>query len=118
MEAMILVGNTNKSQKRKGKVIFINGKDDVVDNKGLAYLTEEHIDKFYNAFKDYKDILHYAKIASTEEILSHDGNMNINFYVKRDNSNENLSFEKTFSEWKESGVKLKKSMNNLFEVLN
>lgn len=117
MEAMILVGNNNKPQERKGKVLFINGKDDVIDNKGLAYLTPKHIDKFYKAFKAFEDIPHYAKVASLEEILSHNGNMNINFYVKRENSNTDLSFGKAFREWNESRVKLKKSMTNLFEVL-
>jgi len=117
MEAMILVGNTNKPKERKGKVIFINGKEDVVDNKGLAYLTDEHITKFYNAFKEYKDVPYYAKVASIEEILSNDGNMNINFYVKKNNSVSGLSFGESFQEWNENGKKLKESMNNLFEVL-
>ena len=117
MEAMILVGNTNKSPERRGKVLFINGKDDVVDNKGLAFLTPEHIDKFYRAFKAFEDIPHYAKVATVEEILSHNGNMNINFYVKRENSNADLSFRKAFREWNESGDKLKESMTNLFDVL-
>lgn len=117
MEAMILIGNTAKPAERKRKVLFVNGKDDVVDNKGLAYLTQEHIDKLYNAFKEYKDIPHYAKVASIEEILSHNGNMNINFYVKRENTNADLSFEMAFEAWNASGEKLKESMNNLFEVL-
>lgn len=117
MEAMILVGNNNKPQDRKGKVLFINGKDDVIDNKGLAYLTPDHIEKFYKAFKTFQDIPHYAKVASLEEILSHNGNMNINFYVKRESSNADLSFGKAFREWNESGDKLKESMTNLFEVL-
>lgn len=117
MEAMILVGNNNKPQERKGKVLFINGKDDVIDNKGLAYLTPAHIDKFYKAFKAFEDIPHYSKVASLEEILSHNGNMNINFYVKRENSNADLSFGKAFRKWNESGDKLKESMTNLFEVL-
>ena len=99
-------------------MLFINGKDDVVDNKGLAYLTQEHIDKLYSAFINYKDIPHYAKVATTEEILSFDGNMNINFYVKREGSGIDLSFGKAFSEWNESGEQLRESMNNLFEVLN
>lgn len=117
MEAMILVGNNNKPPERKGKVLFINGKDDVVDNKGLAYLTNKHIDKFYKAFKAFEDIPYYAKVASIEEILSHNGNMNINFYVKKENSNADLSFGKAFQEWNESADKLKESMTNLFKVL-
>jgi type I restriction enzyme M protein len=118
MEAMILVGNMNKPSERRGKVLFINGKDDVIDNKGLAYLTQEHIDKFYKAFMEYKDIPHYAKVASIDEILSQNGNMNINLYVKRENSNADLSFAKAYYEWNQSGDKLKESINNLFELLH
>lgn len=117
MEAMILVGNTNKPKERKGKVLFINGKDDVIDNKGLAYLTNGHINKFYNAFKDFENVPYYAKVATIEEILSHDGNMNVNFYVKREKSSNDLTFGKSFKNWKESGKELSKSMNSLFEVL-
>ncbi|WP_289044084.1 class I SAM-dependent DNA methyltransferase [uncultured Olleya sp.] len=118
MEAMILIGNTNKPKERKGKVLFVNGKDDVIDNKGLAYLTEDHINKMYQAYKDFKDIPHFSKVATTEEILEFDGNMNINFYVKKDNSDNEISFPKAFQKWNEDSEKLKKSMNNLFEVLS
>lgn len=117
MEAMILVGNTNKPKERKGKVLFVNGKHDVIDNKGLAYLTENHIDKFYSAFKDFKNIPHYAHVATVEEILAFDGNMNINFYVKPDKGEDEISFEDAFDNWNESSEILNESMNNLFEEL-
>jgi len=117
MEAMILVGNTNKPANRKGKVLFVNGKYDVIDNKGLAYLTQEHIDKLYSAFKEFQDIPHYAKVATIEEILDFDGNMNINFYVKVDKGAEEISFEVAYGNWKSSSKTLNDSMNNLFEVL-
>ncbi|HCQ76162.1 MAG TPA: SAM-dependent DNA methyltransferase [Leeuwenhoekiella sp.] len=118
MEAMILIGNTNKPKEKKGKVLFINGKDDVIDNKGLAYLTEDHIDKIYKAYLDFTDIPHYAKVASIEEILEFHGNMNINFYVKKDNSENDISFTEAFKKWSIEGHKLNKSMINLFEVLS
>jgi type I restriction enzyme M protein len=118
MEAMILVGNTNKPKERIGKVLFVNGKDDVIDNKGLAYLTEDHINKMYKAYKDFVDIPHFAKVATIEEILDFDGNMNINFYVKSDNSDNIVPFSKAMKKWESDGEKLNESMNNLFEVLN
>jgi type I restriction enzyme M protein len=118
MEAMILVGNTNKSAKRKGKVLFINGKDDVIENKGQAYLTTNHISKLYQAFTDFIDIPHYAKVATTEEILALNGNMSINFYVKKDNSGSQVTFDEVFESWVKSGNELKKSMQVLFEELN
>ena len=98
-------------------VLFINGKDDVFENKGLAYLTDEHIDRFYNAFKEYKNIPHYAKVATKEEILSFDGNMNINFYIKGEKSENDLSFGQSYKDWHETGESLKESINNLFEEL-
>jgi len=118
MEAMILVGNTNKPAERKGKVLFVNGKDDVVENKGQAYLTNAHINKLYQAFVDFTDISHYAKVATTKEILALNGNMNINFYVKKDNSGDNISFGEALSNWQHAGDELKKSMQTLFEELN
>lgn len=116
MEAMILVGNTNKPAERKGKVLFVNGKDDVVDNKGLAYLTTEHINKLYQAYKDFTDIPHYSTVATNEEILALDGNMNVNFYVKKDNSDSDICFSTAQSDWQKSGDNLKASMNRLFEA--
>lgn len=116
MEAMILVGNTNKSDDRKGKVLFINGKDDVVDNKGLAFLTNQHINKLYQAYKKFTDIPHYSTVATNEEILALDGNMNINFYVKKDNSDSDICFSTAFNEWQQAGDNLKASMNKLLEA--
>jgi type I restriction enzyme M protein len=118
MEAMILIGNTNKPKDRAGKVLFVNGKDDVNDNKGLAYLKEEHINKMFQTYKDFVDIPHYAKVATIEEILEFDGNMNINFYVKRDNTDNIISFPNALKSWEQEGELLKESMTKLFEVLN
>lgn len=118
MEAMILVGNTNKPQNRKGKVLFINGKYDVVDNKGLAYLTNEHINKLYQAYADFTDIPHYSKVATNEEILALDGNMNINFYVKQDNSDGEICFATALKDWEQASQNLKESMSRLLEAAN
>lgn len=118
MEAMILVGNTNKPAERKGKVLFINGKDDVVENKGQAYLTENHILKHYQAFIDFTDIPHYAKVATLDEIMALEGNMNINFYVKSDNVDDEIIFSDAYAAWKQSSQELKASMDNLFKALN
>ena len=118
MEAMILVGNTNKSKERKGKVLFVNGKDDYIENKGQAYLTEAHIIKLYKAFKDFVDIPHYAKVATIDEIMALDGNMNIKFYVNADNAGDEVGFGDAFTAWETSGRDLKDSMKNLLEALS
>lgn len=116
MEAMVLVGNTNKPKQRKGKVLFVNGKDDYIENKGQAYLTEAHISKIYQAFQDFTDIPHYAKVATLDEIMALDGNMNINFYVKADNTGDSVSFGDAYTAWEQSSRDLKESINELLEA--
>ncbi len=117
MEAMILVGNNNKSEDRKGKILFINGNKDVIDNKGFAYLSDEHISKLFNAYQEFKDIPHYSKVATIEDVLNFDGNMNVNFYVKQNNGQSTESVANSYNKWIEQSKVLKKSMNNLLEVL-
>ena len=118
MEAMILVGNINKPQERRDRILFINAKNDVVDNKGQAYLEQGHIIKIYEAYKKFEDIENYAKVATTEEIMSLDGNMNINFYVKPKSAEVQSLFSDEYSEWVKSSSELNKSMNYLFKLIN
>jgi type I restriction enzyme M protein len=117
MEAMILVCNNNKPDNRKNKVLFIDGINDVVDDKNNAYLSEDHIQKLYVAFKKYSDITCFAKIATIDEIMQNNGNMNISFYVERDNEKSTMSFNMIYDEWKTSTDNLVKSMNELFEMV-
>jgi len=117
MEAMILVCNNNKPDNRKNKVLFIDGINDVVDDKNNAYLSEDHIQKLYVAFKKYSDIPCFAKIATIDEIMQNNGNMNISFYVERDNEKSTMSFNMIYDEWKTSTDNLVKSMNELFEMV-
>jgi type I restriction enzyme M protein len=118
MEAMILVGNTNKPAERKGKVLFVNGKDDVVVDKGQAYLTDRHIQKLHQAFLDFTDISHFAKVATIDEIMGNKGSMNINFYVEKADSADKQGFSEVYDKWNSSSELLKKSMSSLFEELS
>lgn len=113
MEAMILVGNTNKTEDRKEKILFIDGKDDVVDNKGLAYLTNDHINKLHKAFRDFVDIPHYSSVATLDEVMANDGNMSIKFYVDQDHQQDGIGFIEILNNWEQASNDLKKSMDAL-----
>ena len=118
MEAMVLVGNTNRSLDRKGKVIFINAKNDFIENKGQAYLAKEHISKIYQTYKEYIDVSDYAKVATLDEIMALDGNMNINFYVKKEKFDNGVSFGDAYEAWEKSSSELNNSIDNLLKALN
>jgi len=115
MDAMILVGNNQKSESRIGKVLFINGKDEIVVNKGQAFLADDHIKKIFNAFLDYKDIQNFSKVTTIDEIMKFDGNMNINFYIDKKISADNNSFLDIYQNWEDTSKSLAESIYELFE---
>jgi len=98
--------------------LFINAKKEVVDNKGQAYLTKDHINKIYQDFKEFVDIPHFSKLATIEDIMKFKGSMNVNFYVKQDNSDHRVSFSESFENWEKAGTELKTSMKKLLKELN
>ncbi|MCE7990958.1 MAG: SAM-dependent DNA methyltransferase [Roseivirga sp.] len=118
MEAMILVGNTNKPVERKGRILFINGKDLVVENKGIAHLSDEHIDTLYSAHKGFEDVQGFSKVVNIEEILNLNGNLNINLYVKAEKHDYSSSLSETYNDWLKASNDLELSMDHLFKNLS
>lgn len=113
MEAMILVGNNNKPADRKGKILFVDGKNDVVQNKGQAHLTNENIEKLYQTFVAFENVEGYSKVVSNDEILDNfSGNLNISFYVKTENvKTENIS--EIYTDWLVKSESLKTNIEKL-----
>jgi len=118
MEAMILVCRTNKPESRRGKVLFVDGLNEIVPGKTISHLSENNIQTLYGAYRDFKDIPHFAKVVSLEEVLENNGNMSVNQYVKRERIENEILFNELFAQWEESGIQLKKSMSELINVLS
>ena len=118
MEAMVLLGNTNKPKKRKGKVLFIDGLQECVQEKNNAHLNEDHIQRMFRAFRDYIDIPHFAAIVTNEKLLENNASMNVHHYVKRQKDSDSVAFSQRLADWRLSSESLKDSMNQLFETLS
>ena len=113
MEAMILVGNNNKPKERKRKILFVDGKNDVVQNKGQAHLTNENIEKLYQSFVAFENVEGYSKVVSNDEILDKfSGNLNISFYVKTENvKTEDIG--EIYTDWLAKSESLKTNIEKL-----
>ena len=83
MEACLLICRMQKSSDRRGKILFINAVDEVKRDKTISMLEDKHIDKIFKAYKEYKDILGFAKVVSNEQILENGATLNISQYVSR-----------------------------------
>lgn len=78
-----------------------------------------HIDKIYKTYLDFKDQESFCKVVSNDEVLENKGSLNIAQYVSNvDSSIEKVSIDEALKKWQESSLELRKSMTELFQILN
>lgn len=119
MEACLLITKTNKAASRKGKILIVNAVKEVRQDKNIGFLEDKHIDRIYKTYLDFKDQEGFCKVLTNEEVLGNRGSLNIAQYVSNvDSSVEQVSIDDALANWKESSNQLKKSMNELFQILN
>ncbi len=120
MEACVLVCNKGKKKERCGKILFINAVNDVKRESAFSYLTDDHIDKIYRAFLEYKDIDGFSKVVFGKNILENNGNLNIALYVSNvqlGNGGGDAHLKDLLRDWQKDGVTLKNDMSALFESI-
>jgi type I restriction enzyme M protein len=119
MEACLLITKTNKAKNRKGKILFINAVHEVKQEKTMGFLEDKHIDKIFEAYQSFKAIENFAAVASLDDVLNNNGNMSISLYIRPDNTEANfaLSFADAYDNWNAKDKELKKSMNELFQII-
>ena len=118
MEACLLITKTKKDAKKKGKVLIINAVKEVKQEKNIAFLEDNHIEKIFNAYAKFKDDEGFCKVISIEDILEKNGSLNIAQYVSNvDSTKTNLSIDESIKEWESSSAMLKQSMSSLFKTL-
>jgi restriction endonuclease S subunit len=86
LESCILICNKNKKPNQKGKIRFIEAEKYQYKDKGQSYLSEKDIATIMNAYNSVVDIPELLKIASVEDVLANNGNLNIKLYVCPDES--------------------------------
>lgn len=117
MESCLLITNNNKPKNRKGKVLFIDAREELKREKTISYLLPEHINRIYKSFKAFTTEVGFSHMADDEEILKNDSSLNVPLYVETINSEVLLTPQLAYTKWQESSDELKKSMNQLFEIL-
>lgn len=117
MESCLLITNNNKHESRKGKVLFIDAREELKREKTISYLMPEHINKIHKAFTDFDSKDHFTHVADIEEIINKETSLNIPLYVKSASEEEILTPSEAYLEWTDSGNELKESMKNLFDIL-
>jgi type I restriction enzyme M protein len=121
MESCLVFCRTKKDPSKKGKILFIDARDEITRKQTQSFLEKHHIDKIFNAYKDYKDVEGFAKVVSNEEVLNNNGNLNIKLYVE---NHRHLNMDimttplkKFVDDWKKSSKELEESTKEMNKVL-
>lgn len=118
MEACLLICRMQKPAQRKGKILFINAVDEVKRDKTISTLEPQHIDKIFNAYKEYKDIAGFAKVLSNKQILENGATLNISQYVSRlevKSDKPTQSLPNLLNEWEKNRIELFDRINEILD---
>lgn len=118
LAACVMVFKQNKETAKKGKVLFIDGSDQVRVGRAQNYLEPEHVDQIFDWLKAYKDVENYVKLATIEDLKENDFNLNIPLYVEKIIEDDLPSVEKALLDLKDAWKKSQKAEKIFKEILN
>ncbi len=118
MEACVVICRSLKPKDRKGKVLFINAVDEVTRQQAQSFLTETHIAKITNSYRKFSSEKGFTAVATNEEILANNGNLNIVTYVKRATEKADLvDLPAAVESWRSNSVDVRFATNELVKLL-
>lgn len=117
MESCLLVCRMKKPAERKGKIIFINGVNELRIERTNAWLEPQHIKKISDAYWKFDYAEGFAKVMDNAAVLENNGNLSIQLYVKQAAENSEHSTEELIAEVKEGQKKINEAMEELFGQL-
>ncbi len=117
MEACIVICRTNKPIERKGKVLFINAKDEVVRKNSQSYLEDGHIQKIANIYHNYIEVEGFSAIACMDELVANENKLSIPLYVKNTGIVDVHNVDEAVAEWIKSSSMIHEEFNKLSEMI-
>ncbi len=81
MEACVVICRTKKDPERKGKILFINAKNEITRKNSQSYLEDEHIERIANTYLEFKNVDGFSYAATQEEVAKNDYSLGIPKYV-------------------------------------
>jgi type I restriction enzyme M protein len=118
MESCLLICRNDKPTERRKKVILIDARKEVRNEKTISYLDDHHIEKILKAYQAFETVEGFSSVVTNEDILNNDGSLNIPLYVKPIDNGESVSVDDAYEQWQSSSDALRDSMKTLFSTIN
>lgn len=117
LAACVMVFKQYKEEQKKDKVLFINASDQVRVGRAQNFLEPTHVQQIYSWAEAYEDVENYVKIASLEDIVENDFNLNIPLYVEKIIEDNLPSVEEALADLKEAWKESQESEEKFKKIL-
>lgn len=118
MESCVVVCSKNKPDERKEKILFINGLEQVIEEKQMAFLSDENIHTLFGLYNGYENVHRLSHVATLDEIKDKDYSLNVPMYIEKyDLAEIKESIQELIQQWNESSTSVKKHTTELFSTL-
>ena len=99
-------------------ILFIDASKELTKEKNQNKLTAENINKIIDTYKNRVDVDKYAHVATYDEIVENDYNLNIPRYVDTFEEEEVIPLPDVMKELNDVRQEIEKTSKELFELLD
>jgi type I restriction enzyme M protein len=121
MEACVVICRSQKTKKLAGKTLFIDAVHEIARVGTQSFLQPGHQERILSAYRAFADEPEFAAVATTDQILSKNGNLTVHHYVERKSSagtESTASLRQTWDQFETDGREFWMSMDELTETLD
>ena len=79
-----------KKSKSDANILFIDASKEFVHEGNKNKLADDNITHIYDAWHDRKDVAHFARLVSNDDILDNDANISVSSYVEPEDTTEKI----------------------------
>lgn len=123
MEACVLFCRSTKPAARKGRILFIDGVNEISRERAYSFLKPEHQERIRAAFQAFADAPGFARVATLDEVAAQAHSLSIPLYVKRaameaEAGRDERSLAEVWSSWEQQGRAFWPQMDALVDTLD
>ena len=99
--ACVLIISNKKPASKKGKVLIVNGAEEMVAGKNQNSLSDANVKRLVQAYKNFEDEEKFCRVVDLDEITENDHNLNIARYVQITEDEEAIDVKTELKKLKE-----------------
>ncbi|MCK4816487.1 SAM-dependent DNA methyltransferase [bacterium] len=109
--------NRNKSEERRGKVLFVYAAESFEKLSNMNQLRGEDIHRIVEVFDGFSNVDKYSQVAKQDEMKENDWNLSVTRYVDIFDPPESVNIQKTWNQLKELESQRQERENKLAQYL-